>query len=157
MEWTGNWDEPINEVIFLKPCINDTKEPTPCVSDHFKQVNDQFGHKTGDELLKISAKKINSLIKSTDVASRVGGDEFVLLIKDVNRTQMEEVAKRILERFTEPVMINGNRCNVGASIGISVYPDDGVTIDELISKSDEAMYSVKQGGRNNYKIAAEPL
>jgi len=120
-------------------------------------VNDQFGHKTGDELLKISAKKINSLIKSTDVASRVGGDEFVLLIKDVNRTQMEEVAKRILERFTEPVMINGNRCNVGASIGISVYPDDGVTIDELISKSDEAMYSVKQGGRNNYKIAAEPL
>lgn len=121
--------------------------------DHFKQVNDQYSHNTGDELLKIYAKKISSLIKATDMASRVGGDEFVLLIKDVNETQIKEIANRILGKFTEPIMIDGNQCNVGASIGISMYPENGSTIDELISKSDEAMYSVKQECRNSYKFA----
>ena len=121
--------------------------------DYFKAVNDKYGHETGDELLKIISKKISSLIKSTDIASRVGGDEFVLLIKMVNQTQIKDIAKRILDRLTEPIVINGNICHVGASIGISTFPNDGTTIDELLSKSDQAMYIVKKEGRNNYKIA----
>jgi diguanylate cyclase (GGDEF)-like protein len=121
--------------------------------DYFKQVNDKYGHKIGDELLKILSKKISSLIKSTDIASRVGGDEFVLLIKDVNQTQIEDIAKRIIDKMIEPVIINENKCIVGASIGISMYPTNGNTIENLISKSDEAMYSVKKEGRNNYKMA----
>jgi diguanylate cyclase (GGDEF)-like protein len=121
--------------------------------DHFKTINDKYGHETGDQLLKIISKKISSLIKSTDIASRVGGDEFVLLIKNVTQTQFEDIATRILDRVTEPIVIGGNICHVGASIGISTFPNDGSTIDDLLSKSDEAMYSVKKEGRNNYKIA----
>lgn len=123
--------------------------------DNFKRVNDMYGHKTGDELLIIFSKRISSLIKSTDMASRVGGDEFVLLIKDVEQIQIEVITKRILDKLAEPVLINGNVCNVGASIGISTYPNDGTSIDELISKSDGAMYNVKQEGKNNYKIASQ--
>ncbi len=121
--------------------------------DYFKSINDKYGHETGDELLKIVSKKIRSLIKSTDIASRVGGDEFVLLIKDVNRTQTENIAKRILDSVTETIIINGNKCHIGASIGISTFPNHGTTLDVLLSKSDEAMYSVKKEGRNNFKIA----
>jgi diguanylate cyclase (GGDEF)-like protein len=121
--------------------------------DYFKTINDKYGHETGDQLLKIISKKISSLIKSTDIASRVGGDEFVLLIKNVTRAQFEDIATRILDRVTEPIVIGGNICHVGASIGISTFPNDGTTIDDLLSKSDEAMYSVKKEGRNNYKIA----
>lgn len=120
--------------------------------DYFKAVNDRFGHETGDQLLIIIAKKISSLIKATDIASRVGGDEFVLLIKDVDRSQIEVIARRILDRVTETIIVNGNKCHIGVSIGISTFPNDGLTIDELLSKSDEAMYSVKKEGRNNFKI-----
>lgn len=87
------------------------------------------------------------------MASRVGGDEFVLLIKDVSQTQIEEIAKRIIDKLSQPVIISGNKCNVGASIGVSTYPNNGLTIDELLLKSDAAMYSVKKEGRNHYKIA----
>lgn len=125
--------------------------------DYFKAVNDRFGHETGDQLLIIIAKKIGSLIKISDVASRVGGDEFVLLIKDVDQSQIEDIAKRILDRVSETIIINGNQCHVGVSIGVSTFPTDGTTIDELLSKSDEAMYSVKKEGRNNFKITSSKL
>ncbi|MBS3990771.1 MAG: GGDEF domain-containing protein [Erysipelothrix sp.] len=120
--------------------------------DFFKEVNDMFGHKTGDELLKILSKKMSSLIKTSDVASRVGGDEFVLLLKNVDKSQVQNIATRIVKKLNEPVLVGNNRCQVGASIGISIYPQDGSTIDELFAKSDEAMYAVKQSGRNKYRI-----
>ncbi len=120
--------------------------------DHFKIINDKYGHQTGDEFLIISSKKIISTIKSSDVASRLGGDEFVLLLKDIDKEQIENIAKRILEKLSEPTIINGNTCIAGASIGISIYPKHGNTLDELISKSDDAMYKVKSEGRNNFQI-----
>lgn len=122
--------------------------------DYFKAINDNYGHETGDQLLMIVSKKISSQIKSTDIASRVGGDEFVLLVKDVNRSQTEDIAQRILDRVTEKILIGENVCSVGVSIGISIFPQDGKTIDELLSKSDEAMYSVKMGGRNHFKVVS---
>lgn len=123
--------------------------------DYFKSVNDRYGHQIGDELLQVVSDKITDLISPDDMASRIGGDEFVLLLKNVNRTQMSDVAKRILEALAEPISIKGNAFKIGVSIGISVYPADGHTIDELISKSDEAMYKVKREGRNHYKIASD--
>jgi len=122
--------------------------------DYFKEVNDEFGHKTGDELLKILSNKITGLIKSTDIASRVGGDEFVLLLKDVEQVQLENIAKRLVERLNEPVVIHSHHCQIGVSIGVSQYPQDGTTVDELFAKSDEAMYHVKQSGRNGYSFIA---
>ena len=120
--------------------------------DRFKTINDKYGHLTGDEFLKICSKKIISAIKTTDIAARIGGDEFVLLLKEVDQEQIENIAKRILEKLKEPITINENLCVGGASIGISIFPKDGSTVDELITKSDEAMYNVKAQGRNNYEI-----
>lgn len=120
--------------------------------DYFKEVNDEFGHKTGDELLKIIAIKISGLIKTSDVASRVGGDEFVLLLKNVDKSQIANIAKRIVNKLSETVSIGDYQCQVGASIGVSIFPQDGLTVDELFAKSDEAMYAVKQSGRNNYRM-----
>ncbi len=121
--------------------------------DHFKNINDKYGHLIGDEFLIICSKKISSTIKSSDVAARIGGDEFVVLLKDIDLEQIEDIANRILEKLTESLIINGNKCVAGASIGISIYPRDGSTVDELISKSDDAMYNVKNSGRNNYKFS----
>jgi diguanylate cyclase (GGDEF)-like protein len=120
--------------------------------DYFKTINDKYGHQTGDELLKIISKKLTSIIKSNDMAARIGGDEFLILLKDVSQAQIDAISKRIIKRLTEPIIINENICRVGASIGVSIFPDNGNTIDELISKSDEAMYRVKKEGRNNYMI-----
>jgi len=123
--------------------------------DGFKSINDKFGHQIGDELLKIVSAKISNQIKSSDLAARIGGDEFLVLLKNVNQAQMVEISERILERLAEPIIINEYSCKVGASIGISVFPDNGTTIDELISLSDEAMYKVKKEGRNNYLIFSQ--
>ncbi|MDP3305092.1 MAG: GGDEF domain-containing protein [Erysipelotrichaceae bacterium] len=120
--------------------------------DYFKTINDKYGHQVGDELLKIISKKIISIIKSNDLAARIGGDEFLLLFKDVSQTQIDAISKRILDRLSEPIIINENICKVGASIGVSIFPNNGKTIDELISKSDEAMYRVKKEGGSNYLI-----
>ncbi|MDW7669985.1 MAG: GGDEF domain-containing protein, partial [Bacillota bacterium] len=145
--------------ITTEECINEAKKNNNTFGlifidlDLFKTINDKYGHKVGDELLKIVSKKIKSLIKPTDIASRIGGDEFVLLLKDVNQTQIESIAARILDKFTEPIIINNKVCNVGVSIGISIYPNNGSTIDELIIKSDEAMYKAKKAGGNNFQIA----
>lgn len=121
--------------------------------DYFKSINDKYGHQIGDELLKIVSIKIVNQIKSSDLAARIGGDEFLVLLKDVNQAQIDEISERLIERLSEPIVINEHTCKVGASIGISVFPDHGRTIDALISLSDEAMYKVKKEGRNNYLIS----
>lgn len=120
--------------------------------DFFKEVNDKYGHHIGDELLKIVSKKIKSIIKKDDLAGRIGGDEFLILLKEVSQKEAIQVSSRILERLAHPINIDGNNCKVGSSIGISIFPSSGKTLDELISKSDEAMYKVKKEGRNNYMI-----
>lgn len=121
--------------------------------DGFKQVNDRYGHDIGDTVLKIVAQKIKSCIKQNDVASRIGGDEFVALVKDVNEEQLCQISKRLIDRLNEPIAIDNNNCCIGASIGVSILPDHGTTAEELVRKSDEAMYFVKKQGKNGYKIA----
>jgi len=115
--------------------------------DRFKSINDIYGHQVGDELLKIVSKRIESAIKSNDLAARIGGDEFILLLKEIDKEKIIFITNRIMERLREPIIINDNNCTVGASIGVSIFPEDGNTLFKLIAKSDEEMYKIK----NNFK------
>ncbi len=121
--------------------------------DRFKVINDTFGHHTGDELLKIVAERLGKILRQSDTVSRFGGDEFVILISDIDTPDhTANVATKIIEQFTLPVTIDQNELVVSPSIGISLFPDhghDGVT---LMKNADAAMYSAKESGRNNYKF-----
>ena len=119
--------------------------------DGFKDINDKYGHETGDIFLKrISQRFINSARKS-DTVSRIGGDEFIILMpRIINTTDAANLAERIIESNILPININNNLLFPMASIGISVYPEDGASIEELLKKSDKAMYNAKRLGKNKY-------
>lgn len=122
--------------------------------DYFKKINDCFGHAVGDQLLCEVAAEIVSCVRGTDTVSRHGGDEFVVLL-----TELEEsndavlIARKIRGRFSLPRLIDGHELQVSLSIGISVYPEDGVSADSLMRHADKAMYSVKGSGRNRYQFS----
>ncbi|MEN6314290.1 MAG: diguanylate cyclase [Clostridiaceae bacterium] len=112
--------------------------------DGFKQINDNYGHEAGDTLLQEVANRIKSNIREIDTVARMGGDEFTLLIVDItSRNAAEAVSKKISELFDEPVLINDIPVHIQASIGISVFPDDGRDMKQLVSKADNEMYAVK--------------
>lgn len=116
--------------------------------DGFKLVNDTFGHNIGDELLRTIASRLLVLVRESDIVARLGGDEFIFVVD--NTTQKEEVlelAKRIISSIKDPIEINGHNLQVGSSIGISMFPDDGSTSKELIEKADHAMYKSKVPGQ----------
>jgi len=121
--------------------------------DGFKAVNDSQGHKAGDSLLKEAAARIKNNIRASDTSARLGGDEFAVILNSLNTPVTAEiVAKKILETLAEPIDINGRKNYIGASIGISLYPDNGRSSDELIQRADEAMYYVKKTGKHNYRF-----
>ena len=123
--------------------------------DGFKEVNDQYGHIVGDELLKAVA---DILVKSTDekdIVSRFGGDEFTMFLYNKSKEELIKTANRILESLSKPIKIQKNYCLVSASIGISRYPEDGDNSQILINKSDMSMYEVKRSGKNNYSFFDE--
>jgi len=119
--------------------------------DHFKNINDDFGHDAGDELLKeMSARLVNTLRK-TDTVCRMGGDEFAVLISDVSTKEtIDEVAQRIVLAIEKTFILQNAERRISASLGIAIYPEDGETLDTLIKHADMAMYEVKKMGRNNY-------
>ncbi len=118
--------------------------------DGFKMVNDQFGHDVGDEVLISAGDRLKRAVKEKDIVSRFGGDEFIILCKNIRHEALEGVAKRILEAFNTPIIIDGKTCNVGASIGIAMYPDHGDSVESLLLNSDKAMYHVKNNFKNNF-------
>ncbi|MEO5356863.1 MAG: EAL domain-containing protein [Nitrospirae bacterium YQR-1] len=121
--------------------------------DGFKYVNDTLGHDMGDLLLKKAAKKLPVCVRDTDTVAHVGGDEFVIILPFIKKTQDAAlVAEKIIESISEPYYLDGHECFVGASIGISIYPTDGDDIDTLLKNSDIAMYQAKEKGRNNYQF-----
>ncbi|MDD2373326.1 MAG: diguanylate cyclase [Syntrophomonas sp.] len=120
--------------------------------DSFKAVNDQFGHNTGDILLKMVAARLKNLLRGNDLLSRLGGDEFVVLLTRVSRESLTGVAERIMGTFAEPFEVEGYRLMIGASLGISIYPDDGEDLEILIHNADQAMYQAKNQGKNNYRF-----
>jgi len=121
--------------------------------DGFKAVNDTFGHNIGDLLLKEVANRLTGCLRRNDVLSRIGGDEFIILLNRIkSRSEVSEVAERIITQISAPFHLDNNTCNIGTSIGISIHPDDGENVDELIKKADNSMYDVKKQGKNNFKF-----
>lgn len=126
--------------------------------DNFKRANDTYGHDIGDQVLVIIAKKIKNLLRDTDVVARIGGDEFTVILEQINEYENAGmVAKRICKALAEPLQIHEHRIEVSCSIGISFYPDDGHDSKALINAADEAMYYVKTHGRNNFHYSAEKM
>ncbi|KEJ02322.1 diguanylate cyclase [Clostridium botulinum] len=121
--------------------------------DKFKEVNDNFGHCTGDKLLWQVAKRVKNTISSKDLIARFGGDEFTILIRNIaHEKQVEDLARDIIGVFKEPICIEGIYVNIKTSIGISFFPKDGHTSQELIKKADKAMYDAKKRGSNKFQI-----
>jgi diguanylate cyclase (GGDEF)-like protein/PAS domain S-box-containing protein len=124
--------------------------------DRFKIINDGFGHPYGDQVLRAVAARLKSLVCPEDVVARMGGDEFVILAPLVYRVEdIHEMAQRLVDSFAEPFMVEGRRIHLTGSIGVSLYPDDGVEGAELIDNADMAMYHAKAAGRSAFR-AFEP-
>jgi len=118
--------------------------------DGFKLINDAHGHEVGDILLKGIGDRISSTLRQSDLVSRIGGDEFIVVLDDVsNNSPLETIAHKLIDIIGEPFNIKNQTCRVGVSIGISIYPQDGVDIETLISCADQAMYKIKSTGKNN--------
>ena len=121
--------------------------------DRFKHINDSRGHETGDKLLKAVAQRIRATMRNEDVVVRMGGDEFIVVLKTVRNTdQVSEAAGRITEALSAPVIVDGRPLVTTASIGVSLYPRDGSDMGELLRHSDTAMYQAKDRGRNNFQL-----
>lgn len=126
--------------------------------DNFKNINDAFGHFTGDKFLIEVAKSIKATLRDEDTLARLGGDEFTVMLGDAESvSEIAFVAKKIIERFQAPVIIEDREFYTGASIGISIYPDDGTTYEELVKAADTAMYHVKESGKNSYQFYTQSM
>jgi len=126
--------------------------------DNFKQINDTLGHATGDVLLKAVSARLRECVRETDTISRQGGDEFVLVLRDLpdGHAAVPLVAK-IMARLQEPVLADGNELSTSASIGVTLYPDDGADFNTLLKNADTAMYRAKESGRNTYHFFNEEM
>ena len=121
--------------------------------DGFKRINDTLGHGIGDLLLKSVAKRLKTTVRQVDTVARLGGDEFTVVLLEINHAQdAKDVAQKILKVISEPYKIEEHELFVTASVGISIYPDDGSDIESLIRKADIAMYRAKGQGKNNYQV-----
>ncbi|MEW8690298.1 MAG: EAL domain-containing protein [Candidatus Thiodiazotropha endolucinida] len=126
--------------------------------DRFKIINDSLGHYVGDELLKMVGQRLRSELREADTLARVGGDEFNLLVPEINDIQdARNLAEKILRLTLEPFIIKNEEIFISFSIGISIYPSDGDTKDSLIKHADIAMYKVKNAGKNGYAFYSEKM
>ncbi len=142
----------------LNQCIQRARRDTSPLAllylglDRFKQVNETLGHAVGDDVLLEVARRLAGAIRAGDTLARVSGDEFVLLLEDDVVSQQVTVARKLLALFAAPVLIAGHELGITASIGISLYPDDGADADTLLQHADRAMQNAKGGGRNTYRF-----
>jgi diguanylate cyclase (GGDEF)-like protein/PAS domain S-box-containing protein len=121
--------------------------------DQFKMVNDTFGHVVGDELLQLVAERISHSVRDSDTIARFGGDEFVLLLQDVSEMDaVANIATKIINRITQVYTLYEREIFIGASVGITIFPDDAMNADSLLRNADMAMYQAKERGRNNYQF-----
>ncbi len=121
--------------------------------DHFKNLNDSLGHHMGDIFLHRLATQLTQIIRVEDTVSRMGGDEFTILLTQISsETDAASIANKILALFKSPFELGGHNVHLGASIGIALYPNDGDNTDTLIRNADTAMYHAKERGRNNYQF-----
>ena len=123
--------------------------------DHFKHINDSLGHAVGDQLLQSVAKRLQDCVRLSDTVCRQGGDEFVVLLAEVQTAQDAHLtAEKLLKTMAEPLLIGSHRLHVTLSIGISLYPDHGhgQDVETMVKNADIAMYHAKRSGRNNYQV-----
>lgn len=121
--------------------------------DFFKQVNDTWGHRAGDELLQELAGRLMGFVRKSDVVARLAGDEFVVLMQNAeSATQVDLLANRILAYLNQPYDIAGQKLSISCSIGIAMFPDDGQSAEAILSHSDTAMYAAKKAGRNRVTL-----
>ncbi|OHE61741.1 MAG: hypothetical protein A2Z99_19025 [Treponema sp. GWB1_62_6] len=121
--------------------------------DDFKPINDRFGHLAGDQALIEVSRRLKSALRDSDVVARVGGDEFVAVVGDVEESAaVRVVAEKLIAAFSVPIEVQGENCPVGISIGIAIYPEAARTADELMRRADETMYEVKRSGKNGYMV-----
>ncbi|MDF1878706.1 GGDEF domain-containing protein [Sulfurimonas sp. SAG-AH-194-C20] len=116
--------------------------------DHFKEVNDLYGHATGDKLLQEVVKRVLPNIRIEDIFARLGGDEFVLILTNIKKETIQELVEKAIHLFRMPWIVDKHRLDVTTSMGISIFPDDADSGEKLISRADRAMYKSKELGRN---------
>lgn len=126
--------------------------------DRFKEINDSFGHKFGDEVLIEVSNRFKSVLRSDDIISRHGGDEFLILIDNIDKEEhIINIIKNIMSSMNEPISFNYHNIYMTISIGISLFPNDGRTVDDLLKNADSAMYKAKDEGRNTFKFYTEDM
>lgn len=121
--------------------------------DNFKNINDTLGHNIGDQILQYFAKRLNSHIRKSDFVCRWGGDEFVVLLGEIqNPDQAAKFSQRLLQTFEHPLQIEGHEIYLKCSVGIAIYPEDGQETEILLKNADAALYRTKESGRNHYQF-----
>ncbi len=126
--------------------------------DRFKLVNDSLGHEIGDKLLKVAAERMQSTIRHIDTISRLGGDEFIVLLSQIVAAEdAARVAEKLIAAVSEPYRIEEHELLLTASVGISIYPESGTEANSLLRNADTSMYSAKESGRNRYRFYSEDL
>ena len=126
--------------------------------DGFKSINDRHGHRFGDAVLEEVARRLSSVVRELDAVGRWGGDEFVLVLRDVeSRAIVEETVRRVIARLSEPILHGGQRLAIGASVGIALYPEHGQDVEALMLAADLSMYESKSAGGNTWRFAASPV
>jgi diguanylate cyclase (GGDEF)-like protein len=126
--------------------------------DHFKNINDSYGHDAGDELLKKVVTRVNSCLRGSELFARLGGDEFAIVLSGISDAKEASfVSRRIIDVLDEPIYVKGNKVQCGVSIGIAMYPQNGATSESLVKYADIAMYRAKNQGRNRYCFFQETM
>lgn len=146
LESTIKMAQPVQHAVFL---LN---------LDRFKQVNDTLGHTVGDQLLVQVSKRIKGLIKNKDILARYGGDEFVITLTNiVHPREAAKFAEQVIDVIEQPIIVNNHEIFISTSIGISIYPDDGMTTEELLNRAEKAMAFSKENGRNCFSFYFDEL
>jgi diguanylate cyclase (GGDEF)-like protein len=153
----ANFTEKLEGLLNQKRQGDDTVTLALIDLDKFKDVNDTYGHPMGDALLQRVSEILNSKIRDNDFVARIGGDEFAILFP--NTSNIKEVTvplNRMLKALMKPIIIRGTKLNIGASIGVSLFPQHATSTESLIKAADDALYRVKENGRGNIEIASMP-
>jgi len=124
--------------------------------DHFKELNDSYGHQIGDEVLRVVAERLSETARPSDQVARLGGDEFVLVMNGLPESNLilSEVASRILDSLRAPIVALGKTLQMTASVGVAVAPERISNADQLVNSADRAMYAAKHSGRNTFRVAS---